>query len=67
MSNQNRAVLRINILEDNSQTYDVLLTDGVETDNRIEVNCESWKDAQALLEVLRRSLFAIDPAFENRY
>lgn len=60
----NKAVLRTNVLADESETFDVLLSD--DDENSLEVNCESAHRAQALLEALSLNGFTIQTPFINR-
>lgn len=63
----NRAVLRTNVLEDKSETYDVLLSDGPDGDNTIEVNCISRRHADDLLAMLEASGFDRKTDIVNRF
>lgn len=63
----NRAALRTNVHEDESKTFDVLLSDGADGDNVIEVNCDNELRARSLLESLSLNGFAIQAEFTNRY
>lgn len=64
---ENRAVLRVNVHEDESRTFDVLLSDGPDGDNNLEVNCLSEKHARELLSTLGMNGFSIQAEFCNRY
>ena len=63
----NRAVIRINVHEDKSKTFDVLLSDGPDGDNIIEVNCINEKHARDLIDMLGMNSFSIQPEFYNHY
>lgn len=63
----NRAVIRINVHEDKSNTYDVLLSDGPDGDNTIEVNCINEKHARDLIDMLDINSFSIQPEFYDDY
>lgn len=63
----NRVVLRTNVHEDNSTTFDVLLSDGEDGDNIIEFNPDSEQQARALIDVLVQNGCQEQAAFTNRY
>jgi DNA-binding LacI/PurR family transcriptional regulator len=48
----NTVTLRTNIHEDDSQTFDVLLSDGPDGDNIIEINCDNRILARLLINTL---------------
>lgn len=63
----NQATLRINVHEDKSKTFDVMLSDGPDGDNILEVNCDNEDGARALLYQLGLNGFIINPEFYNHY
>lgn len=63
----NRAALRTNIHEDQSHTFDVLLSDGPDGENTIEINCKSEVRARTLIEALSLNGFTIQSELTQRF
>ena len=63
----NRVALRTNVHEDNSTTFDVLLSDNEDGDNVIEFNPESEQKARVLIAVLVQNGCQEQAGFTNRY
>lgn len=63
----NRVVLRTNVHEDNSTTFDVLLSDGEDGDNIIELNPDNEQQAREVIAVLVANGCQEQAAFTRRY
>jgi hypothetical protein len=67
MTAEPRAALRTNVHEDRSQTFDVLLNDGIDGNNQIEISAENRQDADYLLAILHRAGFETDSFCDRCY